>query len=232
MHMNSGMAGRRSFGGPKLARCALLLYCCHAYSQTLANSMQQPAPVGRSEADERWTISAAVYTYFPPETGNYLQPTLAADHDWLHLEGRYNYEELDTGSAWLGHNFSGGGEKVQWEFSPMLGGVFGKLTGIAPGYRGSLSWRKVELSSEGEYIIDTANSSDSYFYNWSELSLGLFDRFRIGVAAQHTHAYQTDRDVQRGVLAGLSYKNADLTGYVFNPDDRTPTVVIALSMSW
>ena len=173
-----------------------------------------------------------MYGYFPPEAGSYVQPTLSADHDWLHLEGRYNYEELDTGSAWLGHNFSGGGEQIQWEFSPMLGAVFGKLTGVAPGYRGSLSWRRIELSSEGEYIIDTADSSASYFYNWSELSLGLLDRFRIGVAVQHTHAYQTERDVQRGVLAGLSYKNADLTGYIFNPDDHIPAVMIAVSMSW
>jgi hypothetical protein len=31
---------------------------------------------------------------------------------------------------------------------------------------------------------------------------------------------------------GLSYKRADLTGYVFNPGDHNPTVVIALSVSW
>ena len=35
---------------------------------------------------------------------------------------------------------SAGGEKLAWEFTPMLGGVFGVTTGIAPGYKGSLSW--------------------------------------------------------------------------------------------
>jgi hypothetical protein len=216
----------------QVVRCALLLYCCHAPAQTRSNALHQSPSIGPSQSDEPWAISASVYAYFPPETGSYLQPTLTADHDWLHLEARYNYEELDTGSAWIGYNFSGGGEEVQWEFSPLLGAVFGKLTGVAPGYRGLLSWRKIELSTEGEYVIDTADSSASYFYNWSELSLGLLERFRIGVAVQHTRAYQTDRDVQRGVLAGFSYKNAQLTGYVFNPDDHKPTVVMALSMSW
>jgi len=113
----------------------------------------------------------------------------------------------------------------------MLGAVFGELFGVAPGYRGSLSWQTLELYTEGEYIIDTADSSASYFYNWSELSLGLFDLLRIGVVMQHTHVYQSDREIQRGVLAGLSYKRADLTGYVLNPD-HAPTVVIALSVSW
>ena len=46
----------------------------------------------------------------------------------------------------------------------MLGGVFGNTTGIAPGYKGSLSWWKLELYSEGEYVFDTGDSSDSFFY--------------------------------------------------------------------
>ena len=33
---------------------------------------------------------------------------LAGDHDWLHLEARYNYETLETGSVWVGCNLSGG----------------------------------------------------------------------------------------------------------------------------
>ena len=37
----------------------------------------------------------------------------------------------------------------------MLGGVFGETTGVAPGYKGSLSWWKLELYSEGEYVFDT-----------------------------------------------------------------------------
>ena len=114
----------------------------------------------------------------------------------------------------------------------MLGGIFGKLNGVGPGYRGSLQWRRLELDSEGEYFIDTKDSSASYFYNWTELRLGVLDRLWVGVVAQHTRTYQSDREIQRGLLAGFSYKRADLTGYVFNPDDNTRFVVITLSLSW
>ncbi len=172
-----------------------------------------------------------MYAYFPPDAANYLQPTLTADREWLHLEARYNYEALDAGSIWFGYNFSGG-DKVVWEFSPMLGGVSGKITGVAPGYHGSLQWRKLELYSEGEYVIDTADSSASYFYNWSELTLSVLDGLSFGVVTQHTRVYRSDREIQRGLLAGFSCKRADLIGYVFNPDSRTPTVVIALRVSW
>ncbi len=165
-----------------------------------------------------------------PTTRNYVQPTFTADRGWLHLEARYNYEALDTGSAWVGYNFSG--ETLAWEFTPMLGGVFGDTTGIAPGYKGSLGWRKLELYSEGEYVFDTGNSSDSFFYNWSELTLAPVEWFRFGLVTQRTRVYQTDRDIQRGLLAGFSFKKVSLTGYVFNPDDDKPTFVLAVGLTF
>ena len=114
----------------------------------------------------------------------------------------------------------------------MLGGVFGDTTGIAPGYKGSLSWWKLELYSEGEYVFDTGNSSDSFFYNWSELTLAPVDWFRFGLVTQRTRAYKTDRDIQRGVLVGFSYKKMDFTTYVFNLDQDKPTWVFSVGVSF
>jgi hypothetical protein len=189
-------------------------------------------PAQTEEPDEgTWSFSASAYTYFVPDSGNYAQPTFTADRGWLHLEARYNYEALDTGSAWVGYNFSGG-ETLSWELTPMLGGVFGDVTGVAPGYKGTLSWRKLEFYSEGEYVFDTGNSSDSFFYNWSELSLAPVDWFRFGLVTQRTRAYQSDREIQRGVLAGFTYQMLDVSAYFFNPDDDEPTVVIAAGLSF
>ena len=111
------------------------------------------SPAPGEEADEKpRPLSVSAATYIVPNDQEYAQPTFTADRDWLHLEARYNYESLKTGSAWVGYNFSGG-EKMAWEFTPMLGGVFGNTTGIAPGYKGSLSWWKLGLYSEGEYAL-------------------------------------------------------------------------------
>ena len=184
------------------------------------------------EEDEKaWSFSASAYTYFVPDDSNYAQPTFTADRGWLHLEARYNYEAIDTGSAWVGYNFSGS-EKLEWDLTPMLGGVFGDTTGIAPGYKGSLSWKKLELYSEGEYVFDTGNSSDSFFYNWSELTIAPVEWFRFGLVTQRTRVYKTDREIQRGLLAGFSFKNVTLTGHVFNPDDAKPTFVLAVALTF
>jgi hypothetical protein len=182
-------------------------------------------------AEKAWSFSASAFTYVVPDDVNYVQPTFAADCGWLHLEARYNYEALDTGSAWLGYNVSGG-EKLTWEFTPMFGGVFGDTIGIAPGYEGSLSWWKLELYSEGEYVFDTRSSSDSFFYNWSELSLAPVEWFRFGLVTQRTRVYQTDRDIERGVLAGFSFRTVSLTGYALNPDEENPTFVLAVELTF
>ena len=181
--------------------------------------------------EEAWSLSASVYTYVVADDSNYAQPSFTADREWLHLEARYNYEALDTGSAWVGYNFTGG-EDLAWEITPMIGAVFGDTTGIAPGYKGLLSWRRLEFYSEGEVLVDTGESSESFFYNWSELTFAPAEWFRFGLVTQRTRAYDTDRDVQRGVLAGFSFGNATLTGYVLNPDDDAPTVVFAVGLTF
>ena len=188
---------------------------------------QNPPP----EDEPAWEFSVAGYTYFVPDDSEYVQPTFTADRDWLHLEARYNYEALDTGSAWIGYNFSGG-ETVTWEFTPMLGAVFGATDGIAPGYKGTLGWKKLEIYSEGEYVFDSGDSSDSFFYNWSEVTLAPVESFRFGLVTQKTRVYQTDREIQRGLLAGFSFKQLDVTGYVFNPDDEKPTFVLAFAVTF
>ena len=45
-------------------------------------------------------------------------------------------------------------------------------------------------------------------------------------------AYKTDRDIQRGLLVGFSYKKVDFTAYVFNPDEDKPTFVLAVGLNF
>jgi len=190
-----------------------------------------PCAAGQTDEPVEWSFSAAAYVYFVPDDSNYVQPTVTADHGRLHLEGRYNYEDRETRSVWAGYNFSGG-ETVAWEFTPMFGGVFGNTVGVAPGYKGSLSWRKLEFASEGEYVLDAGDASESFFYNWSELTIAPVEWWRIGLVTQRTRVYQTEHDVQRGLVVGFSYKSVDAALYVFNPDDSKPVVTFAMTVGF
>jgi hypothetical protein len=178
-----------------------------------------------------WSFSAYAFGFIVPHSRDYFNPNLTADHGWLHLEGRYNYEALDSGSVWVGYNFSVG-EELVFDITPMVGGVFGSINGVAPGYNLSLSYKRFSLSSQGEYFIDPNESSENFFYTWSELSYSPLDWLRVGLAIQRTKAYESELDIQRGFLVGFTYHKVDFTTYVFNLGWTDPTIVLALGLNF
>ncbi len=221
-------------------RCLAALGFAAVMLQTLAGGTDSDAAVpaaapavtpaesaleaARPQSAPKWAFSAAVGAYFIPDDREYVQPTVTADRSRLHLEARYNYEGLDSGSVWVGYNLGGGG-KLTWELTPMLGGVIGDVAGLAPGYRAGLAWWRLELASEGEFVIDTRDTAASFFYVWTELTLSPVDWFRFGLVVQRTRVWQAERDVQRGFLLGVAIQRVGLTACVFNPDLERPTVV-------
>ncbi len=60
----------------------------------------------------------------------------------LHLEARYNYEGIDTGSVWVGWNF-GFGDELRLDATLMAGGIFGDFNGAAPGYELTIAWKSL-----------------------------------------------------------------------------------------
>src|SRR5262249_6569629 len=108
----------------------------------------------KTQTNPPWEVSFTLDGYLLPDGTDYASPIVAADRSGLHLEARYNYEDRRTGSLWAGYNFSAG-EKLLFRITPMIGGVFGRTTGIAPGCEASLSYKRVELSISNEYVFDT-----------------------------------------------------------------------------
>jgi hypothetical protein len=182
-------------------------------------------------AKTAWEVEASLYAYFPAGDRIYGQPTVAADHGALHLQVRYNYEDLKTGSFWAGWNF-GFGDELRFDATLMAGGVVGEtIKGAAPGYRMTVAWKRLELYSEGEYVVDVNDSSNDFLYNWAQLGFSPVEWLTVGFASQRTRTYQEGLDVARGPFISLSMHAVTASVYVFNPD-RDPTVVAALAASF
>jgi hypothetical protein len=189
------------------------------------------AYVAEAEEDEGWTFDLGGYWTAPPDDDPYMMAVLRADHGALHLEGRYQYEDLDTGSIWAGWTFSWSGA-VEFSVVPMLGGVFGHTQGVAPGLELDLVWRIVELYVEAEYVFDAAGQDDSFFYLWSELTVSPVEWLSLGLVAQRTRVYDTDVEVDRGLLVGCHIESFSATLYVFNLDQDDPYVMIGIGISF
>ena len=79
---------------------SLVMVVVFASADALAQTTTNVPPTPTEESDDKaWSLAASAYTYFVPDSANYVQPTFTADRGWLHLEARYNYEALHAGSA-------------------------------------------------------------------------------------------------------------------------------------
>jgi len=176
----------------------------------------------------KWEFSADANLYFIPDDF-FVLPVFRADKNKLHLEARYNYEDMETFSAWVGYNISGGNE-FEYTFTPMIGGVVGTAQGIAPGLEMTLGYKGFELYSESEYMFDF--EVENFFYNWSDLTYSPTDWLWFGISGQRLRVYQTDLEVQRGLVVGASLKNWELSTYVYNIGRSDAFVLVTVSVGF
>ena len=178
-----------------------------------------------------WAFNLTTDGYIIPNGTDYVDPVFSADRSWLHLEARYNDENLRTGSLWVGYNFETG-KKLVLDVTPMIGGVFGRTTGIAPGCEASLTYKKLELSVTNEYVFDTTHKSGNFYNTWPQITYSPINWLRLGLMAERTRAFQTSLDVQRGFLIGVSRTKWESTVYIFNAGFTDPTVVLELGLNF
>jgi hypothetical protein len=96
-----------------------------------------------------WTSGASAFLFDPPDDDAFVSPIVDADRGALHLEARYNYEDLKTGSVFIGRTF-GFGTGVAGSVVPLLGLVLGRTDAVAPGVNLDIAWRGIAFSTESE----------------------------------------------------------------------------------
>jgi hypothetical protein len=167
-------------------------------------------------AKPSWEFALTAYPTVVRGGENYTSAIAVADRGPLHLEARYNYESVGAHSAFAGWTFAGG-EEITWELTPLLGGAWGTTQAFVPALEASVAWKQFDFYIEAEYVSDSHQRSDSYFYAWSELGFRPAEWMRVGVAGQRTTTYGNERDIQRGPFAQVTWKNFTIGGYWFNP---------------
>ncbi len=66
--------------------------------QALGQGTASGAPANPPDAAKNpWAYDLTVDGYIIPDDQSYVNPVFTADRNWLHLEARYNYENLQHG---------------------------------------------------------------------------------------------------------------------------------------
>jgi hypothetical protein len=133
----------------------------------------------------------------------------------IYTELRYNYEDLRTLSIYGGKTFAGG-KKLQFNLTPMLGYSAGRFTGVSLAMNAEVEWKGFYFSSQTQYSMATKQSSDDFFFSWSESGYNISDNFFTGVAIQYTRQ-QGISEADPGFVAGINFKNFSIPAYAFNP---------------
>ena len=201
----------------------------HAMRRSAAIALGFLTLPATAQADGDRALSGAItgYYYAIPHESDYGVGVASFNRGAIHLEARYNYEANRSASLFTGWNFAGG-EDVAYQVTPIIGGLFGETHGIVPGIEAGVSYRDVDAYIEAEYVHDIHNSSDSYFYAWSEVGWKPVQWLRIGLASQRSRQVQNGRDLQRGAFVQLIVDKVTLGFYGFNPESGSRYLIISL----
>jgi hypothetical protein len=157
-----------------------------------------------------------------------FNPVMTADKGTLHLEGRYNYEDLNTLSLFGGYNIEAGNE-LYFEFTPMIGFAFGSTNGVIPALEFTVTYGSFEWYNESEHVLVTDEGGDNFFYAWTEFNYYPADWLSLGVIATRTRLYEMDSDLQGGVSLGYYQEDLRIMASLMNLDFKDPILYVSLS---
>lgn len=156
---------------------------------------------------------------------------LQTAQNW-YAEARYNYEDMETVSLYLGRSFTGD-KRFSWSFTPMVGAAMGRFKGISTGLNIDLEYDRFFLSAQSQYSMATAKGkgSDDFFYSWSEAGYQPLNWLYAGASFQQTYT-SYERLLEPGVLLGFSFSRFSVPLYGFDLFNKSRYFIIGLTISW
>jgi len=157
---------------------------------------------------------------------HYLHPK-----NW-YAEARYNYEDAETFSLYLGRAFTGGTNALNYSVVPMLGGSMGRWQGISTGLNINVDLNNFFFSSQSQYSRSTGGYGDHFEYDWSELGYQSLKWLYAGLSLQHTHDRLTGHDAQPGFMVGFIFNRFTIPVYTFEPFNNSRNFIVGVTMEW
>ena len=173
------------------------------------------------------------YHVVSPGRSYQYMPVLHYQHpkNW-YAEARYNYEDLETFSLYLGRAFNVVSNDLNFSFVPMLGGSVGRFNGISTGLNIDMDYNKFFFSSQSQYSKSTNQYGSDFLYSWSEIGYKSLKWLYAGLSVQHTFDRVTGNELQPGVMIGFTFNRFTIPVYTFEPFNSGRNFIVGLTMEW
>jgi len=177
-------------------------------------------------------INLEQYHIVDPHQPYTYMPVMHYQHkkNW-YAEARYNYEEVETFSLYLGRAFTGGNE-LNYSVVPMLGGSMGKFKGVSTGLNIDMEYNKFFFSSQSQYSMPVSQYGQNYWYSWSEVGYQSMKWLYAGLSVQHTHDRLIGDEVQPGMMIGFMFNKFTIPVYTFDPFTNGRNFIVGFNMAW
>lgn len=154
-----------------------------------------------------------------------------ASSNW-YAEARYNYEDIETFSLYLGKSFSGE-KSLAYTLTPIVGAAMGRFRAISAGLNADLEYGKFFFSAQSQYSLatDKGKGSDDFFYSWSEVGFQPVDWFYAGASFQQTYM-ANEKLLEPGALIGFSFGRFSIPVYGFDLLNAQRYFIVGLIVSW
>jgi hypothetical protein len=149
-----------------------------------------------------------------------------------YAEARYNYEDMETLSLYLGRSFTGD-KRLSYSITPMLGASVGRFKGISTALNVDLEFEQFFFSAQSQYSMATpkGKGSEDFFYSWSEAGFQPLNWLYAGASFQQTYT-SYERLLEPGVLVGFSFNRFSIPIYGFDLFNSSRYFIIGLTVSW
>jgi len=150
-----------------------------------------------------------------------------------YVEARYNYEDLNTVSIYLGRTFSNAGkDKLTYSIIPVLGGVMGRFKGGSAGVNAVIEYEKLFFSTQSQYTFSCNEKSADFFFAWSELAYQPLKWFYFGLSAQQTYLPEAKSSVcEPGAVLGFTVRKWTFPLYCFSPTRNSKYFVLGINFT-
>jgi hypothetical protein len=155
------------------------------------------------------------YNYLGKGSGSIVPMINFESRNNWHAEVRYNYEDINTVSAFGGKTLSGG-KGLSFSITPMAGFSAGTFNGVSFAANTDFEWKNFFLSAQSQQSFGFKANNPGFFFNWSELGYSITDNFYAGTAIQYTRQ-EGINSTDHGFFAGVEFRNISIPVYLFKP---------------
>jgi hypothetical protein len=170
------------------------------------------------------------YTFYGRGVNTSQMPIVTYENKmhW-YAQARYNYEDEQTMSVYLGRSFSKNGD-FSYNVIPMAGAVGGRFNGASLALNTQVGYQDFFASSQSQYSFSYKNRFGNFFYTWAEMGYQPLKWFFAGVSLQQTQLYNEAGLWEPGVLMGFSFKKWSFPVYAFNPASDRRYFILGINL--